>query len=123
MKTLRLPRSPKVLLGLFIVASSSSDGHRSVDRAVQPERHQLPAQYRRPRRHHWFGTTSLGQDIFSQLLVGARATMVVALSRDWSPRCLMIIGVAAGYLGGLGRRRPHLLSNVFLAIPGCRCSS
>ena len=24
-----------------------------------------------PSAHHWFGTTSLGQDIFSQTLVGA----------------------------------------------------
>jgi len=72
-----------------------------------------------PSAHHWLGTTSLGQDIYSQLLVGARATMVVALVAGLVATVLSVtIGVAAGYLGGLPDDGLSLLSNVFLAIPG-----
>ena len=72
-----------------------------------------------PSMHHWFGTTSLGQDVFSQVLVGARATMVVALVAGLVATMLSVtVGVAAGYLGGVADDGLSLLSNVFLAIPG-----
>jgi peptide/nickel transport system permease protein len=72
-----------------------------------------------PSAAHWFGTTSLGQDIFSQLLVGARASMVVALIAGLVATLLSVtVGVAAGYLGGPADDGLTMLSNVFLAIPG-----
>ena len=86
--------------------------------ALQPERHQLHPNLT-PSAHHLLGTTSLGQDIFSQLLVGARATMVVALLAGLVATVLSVtIGVTAGYLGGFSDDGLSLLSNVFLAIPG-----
>src|SRR5689334_15762458 len=33
-----------------------------------------------PSAAHWFGTTHLGQDVLSQVLVGTRGVMVVGLS-------------------------------------------
>jgi peptide/nickel transport system permease protein len=72
-----------------------------------------------PSAAHWLGTTSLGQDIFSQLLVGARATMVVALLAGLVATLLAVtIGVTAGYFGGKTDDGLTLLSNVFLALPG-----
>ena len=72
-----------------------------------------------PSAHHWLGTTSLGQDIFSQLLVGARATMVVALLAGLVATALsMLIGITAGDVGGVSDDGLTLLSNVFLALPG-----
>jgi peptide/nickel transport system permease protein len=119
MKSLRLPRSPKALLGLGIV------GFFVVMTVIGP----WLAPYNpsatnfapnlTPSAHHWLGTTSLGQDIYSQLLTGARATMVVALVAGLVATILsMTIGIAAGYLGGLPDDGLSLLSNVFLAIPG-----
>jgi peptide/nickel transport system permease protein len=119
MKTLRLPRSPKVLLGLFIV------GFFLILMVIGPwiapynpsATNFLPNLT--PSAAHWFGTTSLGQDIFSQLLVGARATMVVALIAGLVATLLSVtVGVAAGYLGGPADDGLTMLSNVFLAIPG-----
>ncbi|MGC1420464.1 MAG: ABC transporter permease [Acidimicrobiales bacterium] len=119
MKTLRLPRSPKVLLGIGIV------GFFLILTVIGPwiapynpsDTSFLPNLT--PSWTHWLGTTSLGQDIFSQLLVGARATMVVALLAGLVATALSItIGVAAGYLGGPADEGLTMLSNVFLAIPG-----
>ncbi len=119
MKTLQLPRSPKVLLGLGIV------GFFIILTVVGPwlapdnPSSTAYAALLGPSTHHWLGTTSLGQDIFSQLLVGARATMVVALVAGLVATLLsMVIGVSAGYLGGVSDDGLSLLSNVFLAIPG-----
>jgi peptide/nickel transport system permease protein len=72
-----------------------------------------------PSMHHLFGTTSLGQDIFSQTLVGARATMIVAgIAGLVATMLSIVIGVAAGYIGGFTDDGLTLMSNVFLALPG-----
>ncbi|MGW5670784.1 ABC transporter permease [Micromonospora sp. NPDC003776] len=71
-----------------------------------------------PSARHWFGTTHLGQDIFSQILVGARSVMVVGLVAGVLATILSIlIGVTAGYLGGAADEGLSALSNVFLVIP------
>ncbi|MEV0005344.1 ABC transporter permease [Micromonospora sp. NPDC050980] len=71
-----------------------------------------------PSTRHWFGTTHLGQDIFSQILVGARSVMVVGLIAGVLATILSIlIGVTAGYLGGAADEGLSALSNVFLVIP------
>jgi peptide/nickel transport system permease protein len=119
MSTIQFPKSPKVVLGLSII------GFFLLLMIVGP----YLAPYNpsatnfvpnlTPSASHVLGTTSLGQDIFSQLLTGARATMVVALVAGLVATFLAIaIGVAAGYLGGRADDGLSLLSNVFLAIPG-----
>ncbi|WP_200215730.1 ABC transporter permease [Micromonospora coerulea] len=71
-----------------------------------------------PSTAHWFGTTHLGQDIFSQILVGARSVMVVGLIAGVLATILSIlIGVTAGYLGGAADEGLSAMSNVFLVIP------
>ncbi|GAB3077697.1 ABC transporter permease [Micromonospora schwarzwaldensis] len=71
-----------------------------------------------PSTRHWFGTTHLGQDIFSQILVGARSVMVVGLIAGVLATILsVLIGVTAGYLGGAADEGLSALSNVFLVIP------
>lgn len=71
-----------------------------------------------PSTAHWFGTTHLGQDIFSQILVGARSVMVVGLIAGVLATILSIlIGVTAGYLGGAADEGLSAVSNVFLVIP------
>ncbi len=119
MRGLALPRSPKVILGLgilgfFIVMTVVGPWLAPYDPSSTAFTALLT-----PSAHHWLGTTSLGQDIFSQLLVGARATMVVALVAGLVATLLsMTIGISAGYLGGVPDDGLTLLSNVFLAIPG-----
>jgi peptide/nickel transport system permease protein len=118
-KRLRIPRSPKVIIGLIIL------GFFLLLTVIGPyiapfdPNNTSFAPNLTPSMHHWFGTTSLGQDIYSQTLVGARATMVVALIAGIVATMLsMIVGVSAGYLGGYSDDGLTLLSNVFLALPG-----
>src|SRR5689334_18287961 len=71
-----------------------------------------------PSADHWFGTTHLGQDVFSQILVGTRAVMLVGLAAGVIATILaVLIGVTAGYLGGGWDDSLSALSNVFLVIP------
>jgi peptide/nickel transport system permease protein len=71
-----------------------------------------------PSAAHWFGTTHLGQDILSQVLVGTRGVMVVGLSAGVIATVLsVLVGVTAGYLGGWWDDVLSALSNVFLVIP------
>jgi peptide/nickel transport system permease protein len=118
-KRLRIPRSPKVIIGLvilgFFVLLMIFGPYLA---PFSPDNTSF-APLLTPSSHHWFGTTSLGQDIFSQTLVGARATMVVALIAGLVATMLsIVIGVSAGYLGGFSDDGLSLLSNVFLALPG-----
>src|SRR5688572_12910426 len=55
-----------------------------------------------PSAEHWLGTTHLGQDVLSQLLVGTRGVMLVGFTAGIVATILsVVIGVTAGYLGGL----------------------
>ncbi|WP_051772153.1 ABC transporter permease [Saccharothrix sp. NRRL B-16314] len=71
-----------------------------------------------PSTAHWFGTTHLGQDIFSQVVVGTRSVMVVGFIAGLVATILSIlVGVTSGYLAGAGSEMLSALSNVFLVLP------
>jgi peptide/nickel transport system permease protein len=71
-----------------------------------------------PSSAHWFGTTHLGQDIFSEILVGTRGVMFVGFLAGLVAMVLSIImGITAGYLGGILDDGLSAVTNVFLVIP------
>jgi peptide/nickel transport system permease protein len=71
-----------------------------------------------PSWHHWMGTTHIGQDIFSQLLVGTRSVVYVGFLAGVVATVLsVLVGVTAGYVGGKADDGLSALSNVFLVIP------
>ena len=71
-----------------------------------------------PNLHHLLGTTSSGQDVLSQLLVGLRSTVVLGLLTGLIATVLAVsVGVTAGFLGGLADEALSLLTNVFLVLP------
>lgn len=71
-----------------------------------------------PSARHWFGTTHLGQDIFSQILDGTRSVMYVGFLAGLIATTLsVLIGVTAGYLGGKTDDSLSVLTNVILVIP------
>jgi peptide/nickel transport system permease protein len=71
-----------------------------------------------PTADHWFGTTHLGQDLFSQMLDGSRSVMLVGIVAGVVATVLaVVIGVTSGYLSGAGAEGLSALSNVFLVIP------
>jgi peptide/nickel transport system permease protein len=71
-----------------------------------------------PSAHHLLGTTHLGQDVFSQLLVGTRSVVYVGFLAGIVATVLsVLIGVTSGYIGGKADDGLSALSNVFLVIP------
>jgi peptide/nickel transport system permease protein len=71
-----------------------------------------------PSGAHWFGTTHLGQDTLSQVLVGTRSVMLVGLVAGVVATVLaVLVGVTSGYLTGVVGEILSALANVFLVIP------
>ena len=72
-----------------------------------------------PSAAHLLGTTQTGQDVLSQLLVGAGPTLEIGFLAGLVATALsVVIGVSAGYFIGSGGEALSLLANVFLVIPG-----
>jgi oligopeptide/dipeptide ABC transporter ATP-binding protein len=141
-RILRLPRNPKVIAGLVLMAPFVLVSF--VGRWITPYdpnttdiqhwvRHVLvegtgpgsnfPAVYYPlplpPSAGHLLGTTVFAQDVLSQLLASTQATLFVGLLAAAIATVLsVLVGVAAGYLGGNADEGLSLFSNVFLAIPG-----
>ncbi|MEV1294196.1 ABC transporter permease [Pseudonocardia sp. NPDC049635] len=67
---------------------------------------------------HLLGTDSLGVDTLSQLLLGARLSLVIAVGSVLVSAVIGVtLGVAAGYLGGLIDRFVVVMIDVSLAVP------
>jgi peptide/nickel transport system permease protein len=67
---------------------------------------------------HWLGTTDTGQDVFTQLALGTRATLLVGFATGLLATTLsVVIGLSAGYFGGVIDEALSLLINVFLVMP------
>jgi peptide/nickel transport system permease protein len=71
-----------------------------------------------PSSTHLLGTTQLGQDIFSQVLVGTRGSLEVGFATGFLTTLLaVIVGLTAGYLGGWVDDTLSIVTNVFLTLP------
>jgi len=71
-----------------------------------------------PSSDHWFGTTESGADVFSQVLAGARISIVVGFAAAIISAVLgAAVGLLSGYFGGWTDRILDSLENWFLVIP------
>ena len=71
-----------------------------------------------PSWHHLFGTTDQGSDVFSQVVVGARRSLLLgAVAGALATAVAASLGVAAAYTGGVFDELVNFLTNVFLTIP------
>lgn len=71
-----------------------------------------------PSFSHLLGTTENGSDVFSQILVGARVSIVVGFAAALISAVLgSVVGLAGGYFGGWTDRILDALENWFLVIP------
>ncbi len=71
-----------------------------------------------PSAEHWFGTDELGRDLYTRVVHGGRITLsiVVLVAIIVAPLGLLI-GIAAGYFGGLVDMVLMRITDVFLAFP------
>ncbi|HYU82563.1 MAG TPA: nickel transporter permease [Candidatus Polarisedimenticolia bacterium] len=78
----------------------------------------LGSRLRPPSPEHWLGTDSLGRDIASRILYGARISLIIGVVVVASAGVVgTIIGLIAGYAGGLVDEALMRLTEVFLAFP------
>jgi peptide/nickel transport system permease protein len=83
-----------------------------------PTAQDLAARLRPPGGAQWFGTDELGRDIYSRIVYGARITLgIVALIIVLVGPVGLIVGCAAGYLGGWLDTLLMRTTDVFLAFP------
>lgn len=117
----RLPRSPKVLIGLaMLIAFIAVAAIGPWIAPYNPARtfsttasFPLP-----PSAAHLLGTTQQQQDVLSQLLAGGRSTVLVAIVAGIVATVLsVLIGISAGYAGGLADDLLSMLANFFLVLP------
>jgi peptide/nickel transport system permease protein len=71
-----------------------------------------------PSTEHWLGTTEVGSDVLSQLLVGTRVSIIVGFSAAFISSVLgAAVGLIGGYFGGLTDKLFDGFENWFLVIP------
>ena len=114
-----LLRNPKSCTGLamvaFIVFIALIAPLISVS---DPNGFNLLAARQAPSWHHLFGTTDQGSDIFSQVVVGARRSLLLgAAAGALATGLAAVLGITAAYAGGVVDEVVNFLTNVFLTIP------
>ena len=71
-----------------------------------------------PSWQHLFGTTDQGSDIFSQVVLGARRSLILgATAAVLATGLATVLGILAAYSGGIVDEIVNFLTNVFLVIP------
>jgi peptide/nickel transport system permease protein len=71
-----------------------------------------------PSRDHLLGTTTRGEDIFSQIVYGARTSLIVGIFGGLLATLIaLVIGMTAGYLQGMTDEVLSFFINLGLVIP------
>lgn len=71
-----------------------------------------------PSSAFWFGTTTFGQDVFTQFVHGLRSTFLVGLLGGGIGTLIgLLVGFIAGYKGGFVDEVLSMLINIVLVIP------
>jgi peptide/nickel transport system permease protein len=114
-----LLRNPKSRLGIamvgFMILVALIAPLISVS---DPTGFDLYAARQAPSWHHLFGTTDQGSDIFSQVVLGARRSLMLGAAAGALATLLAAtLGILAAYSGGVVDEVVNFLTNVFLVIP------
>ena len=71
-----------------------------------------------PSAAHLLGTTQTGQDVLTQVVVGTRISLFMGFAIGIMTMIIsIIIGLSAGYFGGLIDEALSLFTNIFLVLP------
>jgi peptide/nickel transport system permease protein len=103
-----------VLLGLFVLMALLAPliaQHSPTSTDFTP--------YQNPSSANWFGTTGNGQDVFSQVVYGARVSLLVGLVAGAAATLVAVtVGLVAGYRPGVIDEVLSFITNLALVIPG-----
>ncbi len=71
-----------------------------------------------PSWQHLFGTNEAGQDLFSQVIYGSQASLIVGFAASLIAATVgTLVGILAGYFSGLIRELLMRLTDFFIVIP------
>jgi peptide/nickel transport system permease protein len=114
-----LLRNPKSRVGLILVGFMVVVALISPWISVSnPTDFNLLAARQAPSWNHLFGTTDQGSDIFSQVTLGARRSLVLGAAAALLATVLAtVLGILAAYSGGIVDEVVNFLTNIFLVIP------
>lgn len=102
------------IVGLFLLVAIAGPLFLHSDPDLYTPATNLP-----PSGAHWLGTTSLGQDVFSQLIKGTQTSVLWGFFSGLLVTILsIVIGLVGGYFGGLIDEALSFVTNVFLVLPG-----
>lgn len=73
----------------------------------------LPASNQKPSAEYWFGTNSIGQDLWSNIWSGTRTSLIIGFSVAFLEA---IIGTVAGVLWGYVRKLDFLFTEIYNII-------
>ena len=114
----QLLHNKKAMVGLLILAiillvaifAPVLTEYSPVKRVGRP--HQAPS------GEHWLGTTRLGHDVFSRLVHGARVSLAVGFGAGLLITVIgTILGIIAGYKGGVIDEVINFFTNMVLVVP------
>lgn len=86
--------------------------------SLDPYAGDIAARLRPPSAEHWFGTDNLGRDLYTRVVYGTQLSLkatVIALALAFVASS--VIGVVAGYLGGIVDEIVMRVMDVLLAVP------
>jgi peptide/nickel transport system permease protein len=114
-----LLRNPKARFGLalvgFMVVVAVIAPWISVS---HPTDFNILATRQAPSWHHLFGTTDQGSDIFSQVVLGTRRSLILGAAAALLATTLAtVLGIVGAYAGGIVDEIVNFRTNVFLVIP------
>lgn len=96
-----------ILMAVFAPLIAPGDPNRFVARPHQP-----------PSAQHWLGTTGQGQDVFHQMVWGARISLTIGFTVGVLTTLIgLAVGMTAGYQGGIADGLINMFTNVFLILP------
>ena len=102
-----------VILAMFAIVAIFAPWIAPYDPGSKEFQGNLPAS-----SDHWLGTTTAGEDIFSQLVQGSRTSLVIGILGGLMATVIaLIVGMSAGYLQGLPDEFLSMLINVAMLIP------
>ena len=116
MKIKRLQLSFAVVMLSFIILGSILAPLLATHNPFEPD---MASRLQGPSWQHFFGTDALGRDMYSRILYGGRASMLLTLVSSVLALGLGVaVGIAGGFYGGKADMVLTVLSNIFQGIPG-----
>ncbi len=112
-------RLPLLTVGLVLVAGLALVALAAPLIAPYDPRELTGAAVERPSGRHLLGTNDIGQDIFSELVLGTRSSLAVALpAAALAAAAGLVVGLGAGLRGGWVDTLAMRVVDGFLALPG-----